>query len=86
MLPDDLAQTTTEQLYQWKDDLAEYRRTDGRGRSESAAYVRQYRKDERARLNTELRRRGLPLTAPDDTRTYGPGTAPWQQAQGARQQ
>lgn len=80
MIPDDLTAVEAEALYTLLDDLAEYRRTDGRGRSEESTYVRGYCDEERARVKVEIRRRGLPGTKPGDTRVYGPGQAAWQRA------
>jgi len=84
IVPDDLTTFYPSDLYEFLDDLTEYRRQYGRGRTEDAAYAREYCKSERARVKSELRRRGLPLTRPGDTRTYGPGQAQWQTAGAAR--
>lgn len=78
--PANLATQTPEQLYALLDDLTEYRRSDGRGRTPEAAYVREYCASERVRVKRELARRGLPATRPGDTRVYGPGVAAWQKA------
>ena len=80
MIPEDLNELTSEDLYQTLDDLTEYRRSDGRGRSMEAAYVREYCKAERKRVKAELKRRSLPGTSSGDTRVYGPGQANWQRA------
>ena len=79
-IPEDLASLEPEQLYSLKDDLTLYRQIHGRGNTPNAAQARWFCKTERARINAELRRRKLPGTRPDDTRTYGSGTANWQRA------
>ena len=80
MIPEDLTTLTAEQLHDCLDDLTEYRQAYGRGRSPEAYYVKDYCKAERSRVKAELKRRGLRLTRPGDTRTYGPGQAAWQRA------
>lgn len=77
-----LEELTPDQLYKRLDWLSEHRRQHGRGRNEGAAYVRQFCKEERARIKRELKRRKLPATCPDDSRSYGPGQAAWQRAGG----
>lgn len=79
-IPENLTQSTADELYTMLDELAEYRRTDGRGRDEYTAYVRDFCKTCRAEIKAEIKRRGLPGTKPGDTRVYGPGMAAWQQA------
>jgi len=56
------SEMTNEELYQALRDLDEYRRSDGRGRSPEAAYVRDYVREEKRRVKAELKRRGLPTT------------------------
>ena len=80
--PEDLTALTADQLYDLKDALVIYRSINGRGRTPEAAQVRWYCKEERKRINAELRRRKLPGTRPGDPRVYGPGTAAWQRAGG----
>lgn len=80
IVPEDLTTATPDELYSALDDLTNYRKRAGRGRSPEAYQVKDYCKAERARVKAELRRRGLPSTRPDDPRVYGPGTACWQRA------
>jgi len=49
------SEMTNEELYQALRDLDEYRRSDGRGRSPEAAYVRDYVREEKRRVKAELR-------------------------------
>lgn len=56
------SEMTDEELYQALRDLDEYRRSDGRGRSPEAAYVRDYVREEKRWVKGELKRRGLPTT------------------------
>lgn len=85
-VPDDagLREMAAERLYRLLDDLGEYRRQDGRGRSEAAMYVRDYCARERRRVQRELRWRELPATRPGDGRVYGPGVMRWQKPLGGR--
>lgn len=72
-VPADLEALEPADLYQWKDEIRAYReRHAGRRRSPEATQVRAWAKSEIARLNKELRRRKLPLRAPEDGRRYGP--------------
>jgi hypothetical protein len=71
-VPDDLESLEPASLYAWKDVIREYRSQFGRRQTPEAAQVRTWAKAEIARLNRELRRRKLPLRAPDDDRRYGP--------------
>jgi len=80
MLPDNLTTFYPNDLYEFLDELTEYRRQYGRGRTEDAAYAREYCRAERARVKAELKHRGLPSTRSTDTRVYGPGQARWQMA------
>ena len=80
---EDLAKLTADELYQALDDLTAYRRSEGRGPSPEAAYVRQFCKTERVRVKAELKRRGLKGTRADDARVYGSGKQAWQKGQGA---
>lgn len=74
-IPTDLTTTPADKLYDMLFDLAEYRRTDGRGRNECAQYVREYVSEESKRVKTELKRRKLP------TRRTVVETAPGQEWQ-----
>ena len=76
----DLTDFTPNELYDFLNRLTEHRQQYGRGRSEGAAYVREYCKQMRRRIKDELKRRDLPGTRPTDCRVYGPGQAAWQKA------
>jgi len=80
---DDLTTCDASTLYDFLDNLSEYRRANGRGRDEYAAYVRAFCSNERKRVKRELKRRSLPGTRADDARVYGPGKTSWQKGQGA---
>jgi len=84
IIPENLTQSTPEELYQMLDELTAYRKRAGRGRSPEAAHVRDYCASERVRIKRELKARHKPLTCPNDPRTYGPGQADWQRAAGCR--
>ena len=78
-----LAVLTPKELYERLDALDAHRRTYGRGRTEGAAYVRNFCKAERKRIRDELRARDKPTTRPGDTRVYGPSQfCKWQRAGG----
>ena len=72
-VPDDLGELSASDLYAWKDKVRAYRSWYACGyKTPEALQVRSWAKDEIGRLNRELRRRKLPLRAPDDDRLYGP--------------
>lgn len=62
ILPHNLTVVPDDHLYRALFDLAEYRRSAGRGRSMEAAYVRDYVGQESKRVKAELKRRSLPAT------------------------
>ena len=64
-----------ESLWTLLDQLTNYRRMYGRGRSEEAAYVRHYCKAERRRIKEVLKRLCLPPSRPDAAME---GHAQWQ--------
>lgn len=70
-IPRDLTKLTGDELYRALFELAEYRRSDGRGRSMEAAYVRDYVRQESQRVRAELKRRGLPTTRNAQTAPAG---------------
>jgi hypothetical protein len=80
LVPDRLALLASCELYELLDRLTAFRRAYGRGNTPDAAHARQVCAAERARVQAELRRRGLPGTRAGDGRVYGPGWAGWQRA------
>ena len=79
MMERELTDYTDYELYAFKDRL-KARRIVGRGPDQAQAS--HHKRTMLRKINAELRRRKLPLTRPDDTRCYGPGCAPWQNAGG----
>jgi len=79
----DLTKYDAGELYALLDNLSEYKRAHGRGRSQEAAHARAYCTAERKRVKAELKRRGLKGTRADDARVYGSGKQAWQKGQGA---
>jgi len=75
----DLKDYTPNELYAFKDRLKAQSIV---GRGPDQAQASHHKRTMLRKINAELRRRKLPLTRPDDTRCYGPGCAPWQNAGG----
>jgi len=74
----DLSNYTDEQLYDELDKIGVKKARLPQIRDQYTQYTRNCYKAEQAQIKAELKRRGLPVTRPGDTRVYGPGQARWQ--------